>query len=147
MKKINQKTIAATLSLVLFVAVPFLAYAAEQGLVSTTCGSVGPDGKLVECNFNDLMLLVNKIIKFLLFDVSIPLTVLGFVWVGASLILSQNKESAWSDARSRFTDIGIGFGIMLGVYLLVKVVLAAFLSCSQIDFMKFIINVSDSCTP
>ena len=114
---IKQKKVAGILSFMLLT-LPFLAHGAS-GLIPCE----GP-----ECGFSDVMKLANNIVKFLLYDVSIPLAAIGFMWAGANLILSQNKESAWSDAKGRFESIGIGFGIMLGSYVLIKVVLYAFLN-------------------
>ena len=123
---IKQKKVAGILSFMLLT-LPFLAHGAS-GLIPCE----GP-----ECGFSDVMKLANNIVKFLLYDVSIPLAAIGFMWAGANLILSQNKESAWSDAKGRFESIGIGFGIMLGSYVLIKVVLYAFLN-TDAGFFTFL---------
>lgn len=91
-----------------------------------------------QCGFNDLIILMNTIIKFLLFTVAVPLTALGFMWAGASLVLNQEKEKAWSEAKERFENIAIGFGIMLGAYVLIKGVIYLFLTDAQITFMQLI---------
>jgi len=83
----------------------------------------GPD-----CGFNHLIILANNIIKFLMFTVAVPLAELGFMWAGAGLVLNQNKESAWSEAKERFGNIAMGFGIMLAAFILVKLILSAFLN-------------------
>lgn len=123
----HQKKTAAVLSFVVL-ALPILAYGASGKLIPCD----GP-----ECGFSDVVKLANNIIHFLLYDVSIPLAAVGFMWAGANLILSQNKESAWSDAKGRFESIGIGFGIMLGSYVLIKVVLYAFLN-TDAGFFTFL---------
>lgn len=123
---INQKKVAAVCSFALF-ALPLLAHGAS--------GLIPCDGP--ECGFSDVMKLANNVIKFLLYDVSIPLAAIGFMWAGANLILSQNKESAWSDAKGRFESIGTGFGIMLGSYVLIKVIIYAFLNTNA-GFFTFL---------
>ena len=95
---------------------PFLAVAQ----IGIPCN--GPD-----CDFDDLITLANNIIKFLVFTVSVPLAALGFMVAGAKLVLNQNKEGAWSEAKQSFGTIGMGFGIILAAFLLVKMVLFAFL--------------------
>lgn len=95
--------------------------------VGIPCGTV-VDGKLVECGFDHLIILANNIIKFLVFSVAVPLAALGFMWAGAMLVLNQNKESAWSEAKERFGDIAKGFGIILAAFLLIKFVLYEFLN-------------------
>ena len=134
MKILNQKTVAATLSFTVL-ALPVVVHGA--GLIPN-CGDV-VNGKFVDCTFNDVLKLANNIIHFLLYDVSVPLAALGFMWAGANLVLSQNKESAWTDAKKRFTNIGIGFGIMLGSYVLIKVVIYAFLN-TDAGFYTFLMQ-------
>lgn len=119
MTDIYRKRIAATLSF-LILAAPALVRGA--GLVPD-CGAA--------CGFSELMVMVNKVVRFLFLDVAVPLAALGFMWAGASLVLSQNKESAWTDAKGRFETIGMGFGIMLGTYVLVKVVIYQFLNTNK----------------
>ena len=134
MKIINQKTIAATLSFTLL-SLPVVVHGA--GLIPN-CGDV-VNGTYVDCTFNDVLKLANNVIHFLLYDVSVPLAALGFMWAGANLVLSQNKEGAWTDAKKRFENIGIGFGIMLGSYVLIKVIIYAFLN-TDAGFYTFLMQ-------
>ena len=134
MKILNQKTVAATLSFTVL-ALPVVVHGA--GLIPN-CGEV-VNGKFVDCTFNDVLKLANNIIHFLLYDVSVPLAALGFMWAGAGLILNQDKDKARSDAKKRFTNIGIGFGIMLGSYVLIKVVIYAFLN-TDAGFYTFLMQ-------
>lgn len=82
------------------------------------------------CGFNDLIILANTIIHFLMIDVAVPLAALGFMYVGGRLVILQNKESEWEKAKEGFADIGKGFAIMLGAYVLIKTILFAFLDTS-----------------
>ena len=102
---------------------PFVASAA--GLVP--CGGT-PEGGSPEppCDFDYLITLVNNIIMFLLYGVAVPLAALGFLWAGGSLIMSQNKASAWTEAKERFGNILLGFGIIAAAFILVKAFLLAF---------------------
>ncbi|MGB2580580.1 MAG: hypothetical protein WBC83_02700 [Minisyncoccia bacterium] len=130
MRKIilNKKIRAAVLSFAVL-AIPVVSMAQ----VGIPCEGTAAD----PCEFNDLVVLANNIIKFLMFTVAVPLAALGFMWAGASLVLNQNKEGAWSEAKERFTDIAKGFGIMLGAYVLIKGVIYSFLTAEQITFMQF----------
>lgn len=96
-----------------------------------------------ECGFNDLIILANIIIKFLMIDVAVPLAALGIMWAGGNLIVNQNKEGAWTEAKESFWSIGMGFGIMLGAFVLLKLVFFTFLSTDQISFMDFMLDVTD----
>jgi hypothetical protein len=104
------------------------------GLAQISIPCDGPD-----CGFNDLIILANNIVKFLVFTVAVPLAALGFMWAGAGLVLNQNKEGAWSEAKERFGNIGMGFGIILAAFLLVKMVLYAFLN-TDAGFTAFLLQ-------
>lgn len=80
------------------------------------------------CKFNDLLVMANKIIHFLMIDVAVPLAALGFMYTGARLVLFPKKEGEWTAAKERFEDVAMGFGIMLGAYVLIKTILFAFLN-------------------
>lgn len=125
----NQKKVAAVLSFAIIL-LPFVARAAS-GLIPCDGSDANP------CTFASFMTLANNIIHFLLYDVSVPLAAIGFMVVGAKLVLSQNKESAWSEAKGSFASIGTGFGIMLGAYVLIKVVIYAFLN-TDAGFFTFL---------
>lgn len=90
------------------------------------------------CGFNDLIILVNVIIHFLMYDVAVPLAAIGFMVVGGRLVLNQDKEGAWSAAKEGFTNIAIGFFIMLGAYIFIKTVLFMIVSDEQKSFMQFL---------
>lgn len=113
---IEQKKMSAVILSSVILTLPLVGFAA----VGIPCD--GPN-----CGFNDLITLANNVIKFLMFTVAVPLAAVGFAWAGAGLVLNQNKEGAWSDAKERFTDIAKGFGIILVAFLLVKLILSAFL--------------------
>lgn len=149
MKILKKKTAVAVLSLAILV-VPAVALALGAGLIP--CGQkAGTDPIIVgdvshtttnECGFNDLIILANIIIKFLMIDVAVPLAALGIMWAGGNLIVNQNKEGAWTEAKESFGNIGMGFLIMLGAFVLIKFVLFTFLSTEQTTFMKFMLDVT-----
>lgn len=125
MKIINQKTFATILSASIF-AVPLFAVAQ----VGIPCN--GPD-----CTFNSLIILVNNIIKFLMFKVAVPLAALGFMWMGGKLVINQDKEGARNEAKQGFGLIITGFLIMLGAYVLIKTILFTFITDEQKVFIQF----------
>lgn len=147
MKILGQKTRVTVLSLAVLI-VPTMAFGASL----IPCGQPANTPNIIvggvsypttnECGFNDLIILANAIISFLMYDVAVPLAALGIMWAGGKLVVSQNKESAWSEARGSFGDIGMGFLIMLGAFVLIKLVLFTFLSNDQIEFMKFMLNLT-----
>ena len=92
-----------------------------------------------DCGFDDLITLANNLIQFLVFTVAVPLAATGFMMVGARLVLKQNKEGAWSEAKQSFGLIAMGFGIILAAFLLVKMVLFAFLN-TDAGFTSFLLQ-------
>lgn len=106
----------------------------------------GPDNlggaicsKGVNCGFEDLMKLANAIVQFLMFKVAIPLATLGFMYAGARLVLFQDKEKEKSAAKNMLEDIGYGFAIMLGSFVLIKFILYQFLN-TDADFTLYLLQ-------
>ncbi len=127
MKIFTQKKVTAALSFLLLV-LPLISRGA--GIVPD-CGA--------DCGFRDLMQLANNIIHFLFYDVAIPLTVLVFVYSGGKLVLNQDKEGAWKEAKGSFENIGWGFAYMLGSYVLIKTVIYFFLN-TDAGFYTFLVQ-------
>lgn len=118
-------------------------------IIPTICASVilvapmialgqGPDNlggaicsKGVNCGFEDLMKLANAIVQFLMFKVAIPLATLGFMYAGARMVIIQNKEAERKNAKEMMENIGKGFAIMLGSFVLIKFILYQFLNTGE----------------
>jgi len=144
MKILLNKNIASVLAFAVLT-VPAVAFGA--GLIP--CGQ--PDGSLSvtvgntlyptahPCGFDDLIILANIIIHFLMYSVAVPLAALGFMYSGAKLVLNQDKESAWSETKESFWNIAMGFAIMLGSYVLIKVILFNLLK-TDAGFTSFLVG-------
>ena len=115
-------------------ALPVVASAA--GLVP--CGGPSPE---TPCDFNHLILMVNGLIKFALFTLAVPIAALAFMWAGASLVLQQDKQHAWTEAKERFQNIAIGFAIIMAAFIGIKFILYTFLETEQYDFVRFLIQL------
>lgn len=102
--------------------------------VGIPCGDISSGGH--ECGFDDILVLINNIVKFLMFSVAVPLAALGFMFVGGKMVLSSNKESAKTEAKESFTNIAIGFLMMLGAYVFIKTILFAFLNDRDANLMS-----------
>jgi hypothetical protein len=88
-----------------------------EGLV--TCS--GPDCNL--CSFVDM---VNGLVDWL-FGFLVLAAVLGLMITGFKMVVSGGNESAWTQAKSMFTNIIIGFVIVLSAWLIVDTILKAFI--------------------
>lgn len=90
-----------------------------------------------QCGFNDLLILFNTIVTFLMFTVAVPLAALRFMYAGVILVLNPSKEESRTKAVNIFQGVGVGFLVMLGAYVLIKGVIYSFLTAEQITFMQF----------
>ena len=130
-----KKILVSVLSLSALVSLFFPMYISAQ--VGIPCGDIAGGQK--ECGFDDLIILTNNVIKFLMYSVAVPLAALGFMWIGGNLVLNQDKEGARNTAKEGFTNIGKGFLLMLGAYVLVKLVIYAFLNTKD-GFFTFLVS-------
>ncbi len=135
---INKQKISAAVLAGFIIGLPFAAGAGGLVPCGDSAGLVGGVDVPAQppCDFNFLIVMANSIIKFLLYGIAIPLTAIGFMVVGARLVLNTNKDTAWTQAKDSFEDIGIGFFIILGAYVLIKVVLFQFVTAEQATFMQ-----------
>jgi len=136
----NQKTRAAMLSAVIF-ALPVVTWAQ----VGIPCGvDLNADNVIKnipgvikeECDFDSIIQLVNNIIKFLIFSVAVPLAAIGFMVMGAKMIIYSNKESAKTEAKEGIWLIIKGFLIMLAAYVVIKTILFAFLNDKDTELIS-----------
>lgn len=91
----------------------------EQGF--TQCGY----GDTYDCGFNELLATIDRIIKFMLYVVVLPLAAIMFAWSGIKLIIakSQGKQAALSEAKSLFGQVLLGIVFAMGAWVIVKFIL------------------------
>jgi hypothetical protein len=97
---------------------PQLVSAQAGGLV--TCS--GPDCNM--CHFVDM---INGIVDWL-FGFLVLAAVLALMVAGFRLVVSAGNESAWTSAKSMFTNIIIGFVIVLSAWLIIDTIMKAFIA-------------------
>ena len=95
-----------------FLLLPSLAGAA--GLVPECSGDT--------CTTCHAVALVNNVMNFLITALSI-VAVGMFVYVGFQMVVSGGDTQAWTSAKKMFTDVVIGFLIVLAAWLIVDTVL------------------------
>ncbi len=96
-------------------------------LVSAAANLVpcGTSADPTPCNFNALMELINRVIKFILFDLTIPLAAIIFAYAGFILLTGGSSEEKRSKAKSIFGNVFFGLVIALAAWLIVETVLHA----------------------
>lgn len=90
----------------------------------TQCGY----GETYDCDFNQLLATVDRIIKFALYVIILPLAAILFAWSGIKLIIAraQGKQAALSDAKKMFGIVLLGLVFAMGAWVIVKFVLVVF---------------------
>lgn len=124
MEKIKKiTTLALPFVLVfLFFVVPY--FAAAQGLVPNCNKEIGENGRFTNpCDFTDVMQLVNTIVNFLIFKISLPVITIVFAYAGWLFMTSGDNPGKRSQARAMFPKVLIGYVVALGAWLVINTIL------------------------
>ena len=77
------------------------------------------------CDFNQLMNLVNTVIKFILYDMVIPIAAIMFAYAGFLMVTAgQETSGARTKAKSIFTNAVIGLIFAVAAFLIVRTILS-----------------------
>lgn len=102
------------------------AYVPNQGGQNnqqTSANSLVPcDGP--DCHFNELIILINRVINFLIFVVAFPFVGIVVAWAGLQLILSGGSMDKRKYAKSIITKVVIGLVVALLCWAIIKLILA-----------------------
>ena len=105
--------------------VPVFSYAQapnpDAGLVP--CGKPDQTGKIVQCNFQGFMQLIDNIMKFILFSLAVPIAAIMFAYAGFKLVTSGGSAEAKTRAKTIFSHAVFGIVIAAGAWLIVKTIL------------------------
>lgn len=100
-------------------------------------GGIIPECPNGPCGFNELMQLINNVIKFLLFTIATPLAALGIVYAGWLYLSAGGSTENTTKAKKILTNIIIGYVIALAAWLIVNTILKSLGLDSSIDtFLK-----------
>jgi hypothetical protein len=91
----------------------------EGGLI--TC-----DGIEEECDFEKLLLAINKIIRFIVFVIGVPIVTLSFAYAGFLMVTSGGNPSKKDEAKSIIGNAVVGLIVLLGAWIIVRTVLVVF---------------------
>ena len=86
-----------------------------------------PDTTKVNCDFNQLIVMVNRIIKFLLY-LAIPLVLGMILYMGFKYLTANGDPKKLADAKKMFIPVVIGLFWILAAYIIVYTVLDTFLA-------------------
>ena len=88
----------------------------KTGLVP--CGNEGQE----PCDFNSFLLLIHNGIKFLLFDLAVPIAAIMFAYAGVLLVTTGSSEGK-TKAKNIFTNTVIGLAVAAGAWLIINTIL------------------------
>lgn len=122
-KKFKFKYITLVVILI-FLALPTFSYALG-GLVP--CDNT-PDASGVianPCGFNELLDMVNIVIKFVIFDMVLPISAIMFAYAGFLMITAGGEAAgARTKAKGIFTNAVIGLIIAVAAWLIIRTILS-----------------------
>lgn len=104
----------------------FFAVHGATSLIPCNNMTTAPDGTVTpagSCDFDDLMTLIDTMIKFLIFKMVIPIAAILFAYTGFSMVTAPGAE-AKTKAKDTFSSVVIGLIIAVAGYLIVKTLLS-----------------------
>jgi hypothetical protein len=118
------------------ISVPFFVGAFGEGTATTVTfhglvpdcntGPLNAKGMYANpCDFEDAMIMINKIINFLLFVIATPFVALCIAWAGWLMISSGGSSEKVTKAKHIATNLVIGYVIALAAWLIVKTILVS----------------------
>lgn len=75
------------------------------------------------CGFNELLEMVNKVVKFIIFDLAIPIAAIMFAYAGIILLISGGDSSQKTKAKQIFLGVAIGLVVAVGAWLIIETIL------------------------
>lgn len=74
------------------------------------------------CSWSDLIILINDVIKFLIFTLGIPMVTIVIVVSGVQIVWNPSRSTTNSVWKNRLQNAFLGLAIMLSAWLIVKAV-------------------------
>ncbi len=126
-RKIMSKKIPIIFSILILALLfsPIFSYAAPwEGLVK--CGKNVAEGQTqVDCDFNALMDLINRLINFIIVYLAVPIAALSFAYAGFSMLaLGGESAGGMEKAKNVFTNTVIGILLVAGAWLIIHTLLS-----------------------
>lgn len=119
----NKKLFAFIVGFIL-VFTPFaISYAAIVPPCNVGTVNAGTGQYEIPCDFNYFMVLINNIIKFLLFDIATPLVALIIVYLAYLFITAGGSASQTEKAKHIFGNVIIGYIIALAAWLIITTIM------------------------
>jgi hypothetical protein len=113
-----------TFLLTALLALPMVAVAQSKtasGLVPCGNSAQGTPVPLSQqCDFIDLMNLIQSTMNFVIYQLATPIAILMFAYAGYKLVWSEGDVGAKKTAHTIFMNTMIGYAVMLSAFLIIK---------------------------
>ena len=114
-------------SIVLFLtslmAIPLIGLAQAPASTIIPCGLSSDPAAATDCDFDDLIILAQNVINFLIFRIAAPLGAIMFAYAGFLYITNRGNEGQVTQAHEIFLYVFWGLVIALAAWLLVNFIL------------------------
>jgi len=132
LKKITNAAVIVTMLFSVHVAFAQAPAKNTSGLIP--CGISSTPGAMVDatqqCTFDDLIILAQNVINFLIFNIASPLAAVMFAYAGFLYVTNAGNESRVNEAKGIFWAVFWGFVIVLAAWLTVNMIVTFFLNPS-----------------
>ncbi len=122
----------------LFVLLPFLA----SGASLVPCGT-GSGAGFTQCTLCDIIVLINNIVRFLLFYLALPIGVIAMLASGFFFLTAGGSEQQIQRGKDAFKYAVFGLLIAFGAWLIIDTILRGLVS--ETFFRGFIWNEFPGC--
>lgn len=118
MQKIKKFVISNCSFVIVFIILVIPAISSAEGLVPC-------DNTNTSCDFNQLMNLINTVIKFILFNMVIPIAAIMFAYAGFLMVTAGGEIAhARTKAKSIFTNTLLGLIFAAAAWLIIRTILS-----------------------
>lgn len=104
------------------------------------CGNVVANGMVVEserCTFDDLIVLAQIVINFLIFRIAAPIAAVMFAYAGFLWLTNAGNESKITQAREVFWMVFWGLVIALAAWLTINMIVTFFVGTnSAVNYLE-----------
>lgn len=104
------------------------------------CGNVVANGMVVEserCTFDDLIILAQIVINFLIFRIAAPIAAVMFAYAGFLWLTNAGNESKITQAREVFWMVFWGLVIALAAWLTINMIVTFFVGTnSEVNYLE-----------
>lgn len=76
------------------------------------------------CDVDDLFIMINTIIDFILKYLAVPIAAIMFAYAGIKLLLAGGESGQMSKAKEIFVNVALGLVFVAAAWLIVKLVLS-----------------------